>query len=330
MDIITVAVPIYNAEKYLNYCIESIIKQTYKNLQILLINDGSTDDSLKICKKFAAIDKRIKIISKKNGGVGSARNVALRNATGSYITFVDSDDYIDVDYVYKMYHLCKKNECDISMVGFKEVKDYIDIRSNNNDKDYVDVLTNYEILNNLFTNKDISYIVPWCKLYKLELFTRNNIFYPENVIADDEGTTYKLFYYANKIAISNEKLYYYVYREGSLSKSTFTVENLKTLEIFLERYKFFEKSSNDFFKVLSFKYYIKILIDYYCLSKINLKNNPTYKTIINNLSQEIKKNCYLINKKHSKNLTFIEKMKYKINCISPNIYFLIYIIKHII
>ena len=102
-DLISVVIPVYNVEQYLPKCIESIMNQTYKNLEIILVNDGSTDGSQKICEEYKSIDNRIKIINKENGGLSDARNVGIDNSSGNYITFIDSDDYIDDDYVYTLY-----------------------------------------------------------------------------------------------------------------------------------------------------------------------------------------------------------------------------------
>ena len=108
MEKISVLVPIYNAEKYIEKCLDSIVNQTYENIEIVLIEDGSTDNSLEIIKEYSKQDKRIKIISIKNNGVADARNKALENATGDYVTFVDSDDYVEKDYVETLYTNLKK------------------------------------------------------------------------------------------------------------------------------------------------------------------------------------------------------------------------------
>ena len=100
---ISIIVPIYNVEKYLERCINSLINQTYKNIEIILVNDGSTDNSLIICEKYKNIDSRIILVNKENGGLSDARNVGIDNSSGNYITFIDSDDYIDDDYVYTLY-----------------------------------------------------------------------------------------------------------------------------------------------------------------------------------------------------------------------------------
>ena len=118
---ITIVVPIYNAEKYLERCIKSILDQTYENLEIILVNDGSTDKSLEICEKFKAEDNRIIIINKENGGVSSARNKGIDAATGKFIIFIDADDYIEKEMFEVLEEDLFKNNVDISMCGFRTV-----------------------------------------------------------------------------------------------------------------------------------------------------------------------------------------------------------------
>ena len=115
---VSIIVPIYNAEKYLGYCINSIVSQTYQNIEIILVNDGSMDDSLKICKNYAAIDKRIRILDIPNGGVSNARNSGLKEATGEYIQFVDADDTIDLNMTERMCELMEAYHSDLTICGF--------------------------------------------------------------------------------------------------------------------------------------------------------------------------------------------------------------------
>ena len=110
---ISVIVPVYNVEKYLTKCVDSIMNQTYKDLEIILVDDGSTDNSGKICDEYVKKDKRFKVIHKKNGGLSDARNVGIKNSTGEYLSFIDSDDYIDNDMIECLYNACIKNNADI-------------------------------------------------------------------------------------------------------------------------------------------------------------------------------------------------------------------------
>ena len=114
-ELISIIVPIYNTDCYLRQCLDSIINQSYKNFEVLLINDGSVDDSVMICKEFAEKDSRICYFEKENGGVSSARNLGLKNVKGNYITFVDSDDWVEENYLEVLYNALKENEVDISI-----------------------------------------------------------------------------------------------------------------------------------------------------------------------------------------------------------------------
>ena len=121
MEKLTVIVPVYNSSKYLKKCIESILEQTYVNTEIILVNDGSTDNSIDICKEFKQIDNRIIVIDKENGGVASARNAGLEVATGSYVAFVDSDDYVEKDMYETMIEALNNNNADIVECGFNQI-----------------------------------------------------------------------------------------------------------------------------------------------------------------------------------------------------------------
>ena len=121
--VISIIVPIYNTEKYLNECVDSIINQTYKNIEIILVNDGSTDNCLKICDEYAKKDKRVKVIHKENGGLSSARNSGLDILTGKYVCFIDSDDYVATTFVYDMFNLITKYNADIVEGSYQTIND---------------------------------------------------------------------------------------------------------------------------------------------------------------------------------------------------------------
>lgn len=123
-DLVSVVIPIYNVEKYLRKCIETVIDQTYTNIEIILVNDGSTDNSLQICNQFKEKDKRIKVINKKNGGLSDARNVGIKNAQGKYICFIDSDDFISEKYIEELHNLIVENKAQIAVCGFENVNEF--------------------------------------------------------------------------------------------------------------------------------------------------------------------------------------------------------------
>jgi len=216
--LISVIVPIYNVEKYLYQCIDSIINQTYHNLEIILVNDGSPDNCGSICDKYALIDPRIKVIHKQNGGLSDARNVAIDIAKGEWITFIDSDDYISKNYIQTLFELAYQNNCQCSVVQPSLFQDgTIPIRKSNNK---IEIMNNIEAISAMFyqTKLDTS---AWNKLYHKSLFI-TGIRYPKGYLFEDNPTTFRLLALCDKIAVSNEKLYYYRMREGSIERQDFT------------------------------------------------------------------------------------------------------------
>lgn len=216
--LISVVVPIYNMEKYLEKCINSIINQTYTNLEILLIDDGSTDKSKLIIDKFAREDSRIKAYHKKNGGLSDARNYGIKKATGEYIGFVDSDDYIEKDMYEKLYNNLIKYKADISVGSFNIIYENDNIKKIEYKSvfDKTSVLDSEEAIKLLFSKNDFGNFA-WNKLYKKKLF--NNIKYPVNRKMEDLGTTYKLIDCSTRVVYTPLKLYNYYQRNGSIMRS---------------------------------------------------------------------------------------------------------------
>ena len=241
-DKISVVVPIYNVEKYLERCINSIINQTYKNLEIILVDDGSTDNSGKIADKYKKIDSRIKVIHKNNGGLSDARNKGITIASGKYISFIDSDDYIAEDMISYLYKLIKDNNSEISICNFQQfssIEEINDFKDFNINESNIYNYTGVEMLQILLKG-NISYgDYAWNKLYMLSLF--NNIQYPIGKKMEDIGTTYKLYFNSKKVTIGTEKKYFYYKRNDSiLGKNDIKVYQDK-LELSIERIEWLQK-----------------------------------------------------------------------------------------
>lgn len=222
--LITVIVPVYNVESYLNHCMETIINQTYKNLEIILIDDGSTDLSGSICDTIASLDERIVVLHKKNGGLSDARNVALDLAKGEYITFVDSDDYLPLDSIEYLYNLIKKYNADISVGSMfltPELNLNITIEETKvNQFDHKSSVREM-LYGSLYTASASG------KLYNASLF--EGIRYPVGKVNEDLFTTYRLLDRA-KLTVSSDKLvYYYYHRPGSIMNSVFSERRLDVL-----------------------------------------------------------------------------------------------------
>lgn len=223
---ISIIVPVYNIEKYIEKCAISIINQTYKNIEIFLVDDGSTDESGKKCDDLKKIDDRIIVIHKTNGGLSDARNIAIEKATGNYITFIDGDDYIDDNYIECLYKLITDFKADISCVQFFRVLEngfILDKYNNNND---IKVYNSEEAIELTLYQKRL-FNSAWGKLYKKELF--KDIRYPFGKLSEDLGTTYKVFDISKRIVVSQEKKYYYLQRSSSIMKSEFNIRKLDSL-----------------------------------------------------------------------------------------------------
>ena len=255
-ELISIIVPIYNVEKYLETCIESIIKQTYKKIEIILVNDGSTDNCLQICEKYAATDKRIKVINKENGGLSDARNKGIEKATGKYLIFIDSDDYIDVQMVEKLYTNLIENKADISICNH-----YYDYQNGNiKFKKFPnkELISNKEKkFYNIYNDYSVSTITAWGKIYKKEIF--NNIKYPVGKIHEDEAIVLDILNIAKKISYFDEPLYYYVQRNNSIT-SNFNIKRLDIISVHESRINKLKKKNNKELLYLEYKTYIKRLI----------------------------------------------------------------------
>ena len=235
MILISVIVPVYNVDNYLRKCIDSLIVQTLKDIEIILVNDGSTDKSIDICEEYKLKDNRIKVIHKENGGLSDARNKGIDIAKGKYISFVDSDDWINPQMLEKLYILASKYEADIVQGDYIKAYDE-DIIVNNMSENIIKYNAE-QILDELYSGNYTKNIVVWNKIYKRELF--NDIRFPKGKLHEDEFTTYKILHKANLIIDSNIPIYYYRQREGSIMNSDFNIKRLDLLEALKERKEYF-------------------------------------------------------------------------------------------
>ena len=220
MQIISIIVPIYNVEKYLPQCLDSIINQTYKNLEIILIDDGSTDNSGKICDKYKLLDNRIIVIHKSNGGLSDARNTGIKIATGDYISFVDSDDFIDKNMYTILFQKINTTNADIIWYNHYNYQSSNEISKSSifvQEKQYLLPKDNYKFQYDLLNKYHlIGYC--WNKLYKKSIF--NSILFPYNRKCEDGFILISLLNKANNIICIPNTLYYYRNTPNSLSKDT--------------------------------------------------------------------------------------------------------------
>lgn len=235
MELVSVVVPIYKVEKYLDKCIKSILDQTWENLEIILVDDGSPDQCGVLCDRYAAEDSRIKVIHKENGGLSDARNAGVRLASGKYLLFVDSDDYIAKDLVEKTVGIAEKTNCDIALFDYYYVENGVEeVRT-------CDIPSKKELC--LEEEKGLLMIPPsaWTKLFNRDFYMRAGCFFPKGLYYEDLATTPKLLYQAEKIVYLKEPLYYYMIRSNSIMGSRNYKKNfedkVKVLDSILQYYK---------------------------------------------------------------------------------------------
>lgn len=291
-DLVSVIVPIYNVEKYIKECVESIINQTYKNLEIILINDGSTDDSYKICKKYSDQDSRIVLIDKENGGSASAKNYGLKIAKGDYISFVDSDDFIELDMIEYMLNTIKKFNTDIVQC------ELIDLYKNTIE------FEQYDIVENRIEARDFLslFLTQWknslfCnKLFKKEII--KNIYFKEGRCIDDEFFTYKCVINSSKVVVSNKIVYNYRMRKSGVMKSEKSQKQIlrDRVDYLIERYEIVKSVYKDLDKEFLehlLTYYLIISRDYYIDQNLldymkNILKSMKGKIITSNIDMSVK------------------------------------------
>lgn len=315
MPKISIIVPVYNVEKYLSNCINSILNQTFKDFELILINDGSTDNSLDICKYYKNIDNRIFIIDKENGDVSSARNVGLDIAKGEYIGFVDSDDYIHPQMYEILYNQIIKNQADISMCEFKRIYEFNKKELSNKDilNQEIEILNNKEAVFKLAEDNSVVYVVVWNKLYKKNLF--NNIRFKEGIIHEDQYIMHRLLYNIDKLVYVKEKLYFYLQRKESIMHSKLGIDQVDYLLAYSDRIRFFdEKKLINLKEKCEYVYLSNILKNYHILDEWYSNHK---KLII--LKKDFRKLLKILLK--SNNNSIKEKISLIIFAINPNIYY---------
>lgn len=228
---ISVIVPVYNVEKYIDRCVLSILGQTHKSIEIILVDDGSTDKSGEICDKYQKSDSRVRVIHKHNGGLSSARNAGIDIANGNYIGFVDSDDYIELDMYELLYNNIIKEKADISVCGMYDCYKSSD-KLKINPYSY-EVLSKIEAIHSIFEGR-ISGASAVNKLYKRELF--NNIRYPEGKTSEDAFVIVDILSKCSKVVMESTQKYYYYHRENSITTSKFSPRQFDVIDAYKYNY----------------------------------------------------------------------------------------------
>ena len=268
--LISVIIPVYQVAPYIKRCIESVINQTYQNLEIILVDDGSTDGSGELCDRYAKRDNRIKAVHQENKGLSEARNRGLDIAEGDYLGFIDSDDWVDLKFIEAMYEAAVSYNCEIVQCGHIEVVADEEYESDTIGKAVI--YSKEEYSKAAYTLLGWKCSVAWNKLYKKQLFS--GIRYPVGKLHEDEFTTYKVIWNARKIAVLNTRLYFYRQRKDSIMGRAYSARRLDAREAYKERAEFYKSRNCD---VLSEMVYRELLSwDRYYLPFIKtLKGNYT-------------------------------------------------------
>lgn len=225
-NLISVILPIYNVSDYLDRCMKSVINQTYKNIEIIMVDDGSTDDSALKCDEYKEKDDRIVVFHKENGGLSDARNYGIKRASGNYITCIDSDDFIDLDYIEYLYNLITKYNVKMSICQHRVL--YSNGKVKEFGKSGEEILSSKKCLERMLYH-DVIDTSAWAKLYDRSLFS--NVEYPKGKLFEDIATTYKLMLQCNEIAVGYESKYNYLVRRDSIVNCSFNPKKFDLLEM---------------------------------------------------------------------------------------------------
>lgn len=276
-ELISIIVPVYNVERYLDACMISILSQTYSNIEIILVDDGATDHSGKMCDHYAEVDERVKVIHKENGGLSDARNRGILQAKGEYIGFIDSDDVVSLDFVEYLYKLLKDSSANIAIC------DLVHCCPNK------EIVFESETLKKIYESEDAiaemlyqkSFLVSACgKLYRKEYF--NETLFPYGILFEDSAVMYKIFDKAKKIVYGNAKLYGYIHREGSITTKKFSERDCDILSISEEIMEYMSHRSERLQKAAR-SYYVSANLRVYLGAKPYEKYEKVIQSCKNNI-----------------------------------------------
>lgn len=288
---ISVIIPVYNVQEYLTECVESVLNQEYKDFELILVDDGSTDNSGVYCDEFAKKDARVKVVHQQNSGLSEARNKGLEIALGDFITFIDSDDFIHQQMLRQLYLNLVEAEADVSVCGFQYVKSNkqpFDRKLSNR----TNVISGREAAGMIINLSDRGMIIACSKLYRRTLF--QNLKYPKGKLHEDEFVTYQLFDQAGIVVISEAKLYYYRLRKDSITGSRYSLKRLDKLEALRLCIDYYiEKKDKKMIIAAKYRYLLNLQIAYFriytglkqeteTLIRLKEEHQRQYKELIDN------------------------------------------------
>lgn len=263
--VISIVVPVFNVEKELDRCISSLLNQTYKNIEIILVDDGSQDRCPELCEEYSKIDSRVRVIHKKNGGLSSARNTGLNHATGKFVLYVDSDDFIELDTCERFLEYADDDVDFVVGVG-RMIKDNDEtLLRHSNIPDHKKIDSRKFVINSI--KKTEWHAAAWLNLYNREFLLRNKLFYKEGLIYEDTQMLPKLYLAANKIVYMDYAFYNYVIRENSIMTSVNKKKKMDAcLEIYSEWFDIFQGIKNKTYQ----RYLYGALVNFYLWSCRNV------------------------------------------------------------
>lgn len=283
---ISIVVPIYNVEKYLKKCIESIINQTYKNIEILLVNDGSPDQCDKICSEYEKKDKRIRTINKKNGGLSDARNKGIEQATGDYILLIDSDDTVELSMCEDLNKILEKTNADLIAFKYSYAYDNGEYKKTVDTEKYYEY-DNKEAYTKLIYGENFA-ITAWSRIYKSSILKENN--FPVGVLSEDFATAHKFFMDSKKIVFYDKTLYNYYIRNNSIMGNIKKNHAIDIYNITNEVFKFQKQNFKEHIKKINSLHYNNLLKVYYFL--MQYPSDKQTKKILSDCDKQLKKLKY--------------------------------------
>lgn len=291
---ISVIVPVYNVEKFLPTCLDSIIAQSYKNLEIIVVDDGAMDSSGAICDEYAKKDNRIVSLHKQNGGLSDARNYGMQFMTGDYVAFIDSDDYVHPDYFSILYYNLIENDADISICNFEKINEAQKPKTEVMTEDVVYVYNTVDSLGQLLCGKySIQFTIACGKLFKRNIF--DVIRFPKGKHYEDSATNHLWYAKAKKTVYTNCALYYYLQREGSI-KSSERFKDTDMLDAAIEKLNFLKEWNDGYYKNEGYAGYVSCCLGVYPRLADSLSYKKTDLMIdLKNISRMINRKEIMIN-----------------------------------
>ena len=262
-ELVTVVVPVYNMCAYINRCVESIVGQTYKLLQIILVDDGSTDGSGGICDDYSAMDSRVEVIHQANGGLSAARNAGLDRVRGDWVAFVDADDYVSEYYIEDMYQATQAG-CDMAICRHERVPEGSDGASPFRRASDIRHMTGYEACIRRFGREIYLFNSAWGKLYRARLW--KDLRFPAGKLCEDLFVSHSLIYRSAQIAVTDAVLYAYVQTGDSIMRSGFSARHLDVLDAWQEGVRFFSEIGETELADIASRVYCRSVINALCVS----------------------------------------------------------------